>query len=395
MYGFSNLNITNTSVSRRMSDRVCSMAFSNDNDELCVGLLTNEICILSLNDMSSYRLDSLSGQICDVCYSLDGQYLACCSNGCFVYIFHKINERWAILSTHRNSNDVYGITFSSSPDDYCIQFVGEARKFYRWDFLNSLAPEELSFSENGNWRVKTKENRSAIGSSSGYVHIINLDTFTVERRNKIHESRVRSVNWAKYNDWLCTCSYDKKVCIWDLENDDQRFLNFPNCVIQCQFFHRDQLFLTLTQNHSIDIFETKTLNLIQTIDLSIENDSFISFALSRDEKWLSVGRCCPEKNIQIYSLQIDFAINDDDLVKASKVNGSILANLTSVLNLNEIPINDVRSLISMGACMTFDEFLMVVDNCFDLSRLNEINGGNFSSWMDYLAENNNNDSDDD
>eukprot|EP00792_Barthelona_sp_PAP020_P001198 TRINITY_DN1191_c0_g1_i1.p1 TRINITY_DN1191_c0_g1~~TRINITY_DN1191_c0_g1_i1.p1 ORF type:complete len:513 (+),score=130.17 TRINITY_DN1191_c0_g1_i1:55-1539(+) len=373
----------------------------------------------SIKEDSYRELDMTGGYLYALIGSKDGRYMISCQD----------NGRMSVFDVQDNFNVLHEI----------ISDDGDVRKVWIKEDCKSF----VYVSNNGHMIVVSLENFEVLldyNHEGGLNEVIHYkDKYIVadfngniviidEQGNKVDEVFVHT-SWiwrfALFNNFLLTCGKDNNIEMIDLDNNYAIVKNFcaheaGRDIRAVKFTHDGKFFLSGAEDGLLLFWNVETgdkvrqMNVGNIWDIYIAQDDTNAVCCCDDgtvllincmtgeiiqrfgvgignwsslcvdcvdENYFVVGKCTDSK-IRVYENESSFSNVGkvfkkcaNELVKESWNGGGLILPFVEKLD-----VKVQRYLVSLGLCVSEEEFEKIIENVFDLCKINVHNGGNFDQF---------------
>eukprot|EP00792_Barthelona_sp_PAP020_P001497 TRINITY_DN12382_c0_g1_i1.p1 TRINITY_DN12382_c0_g1~~TRINITY_DN12382_c0_g1_i1.p1 ORF type:complete len:412 (+),score=102.97 TRINITY_DN12382_c0_g1_i1:138-1238(+) len=321
-----------------------------------------------------------------VAFSFDGKYLASCSESHQIIIYN-VENNFSVCAELTDNGMVFGVCFSScSKYLYSTNSSGELKKWEidTGEIVCSVQPHSgylwrLSISPDGKYLLT--------GGDDNFAQLFDSENLSV-LHSFDHSAQVKAIQFNPKHDNFVVADTSPKVTLYDFEGETIHSF-IPSSAVYCMRYLTPNILVMISIDGYITTLDMNNYQEIQRFFCNCEN-LWCSCDISPNKRHLVCGRCKePENSFRIFQIRSS-SIPEiySTLLELSKPSGNVLSFLLSSYHT----MSEVRRLVSAGIHMNQEEYNMIINHCWDLVDLNNVNGGNMHLFVE---QNDNSESDDD
>eukprot|EP00792_Barthelona_sp_PAP020_P010658 TRINITY_DN421_c0_g1_i1.p1 TRINITY_DN421_c0_g1~~TRINITY_DN421_c0_g1_i1.p1 ORF type:complete len:408 (-),score=101.40 TRINITY_DN421_c0_g1_i1:118-1341(-) len=368
------------------SNLITSIKFSHEGDIFVTVAYDFMVTIFNSIDLSiKQRLGRQSKKIQDVAFSEDDFYLATCGNNWKIRVY-TLNENeyvdYCTLEANCVCYSIEFLPFYTTYGDSAYICVGDQYGYLKvWDVCSQSIMKECKCHSKSIRSLSISFDGSYVctGSDDLSVRISELSDLEEFFRLKRHNISVNVVKFGRVSRIFSSGGNDRKVRVFDCSTKSHiTSFSLDSHVTDINFLNNDsQLIAAVKTGHLIlcSVVSCAQLNVVQCTNFLT---SSMRLAVSPNNKTLIASFELYRMRAFNLTYSIDFHFKDL-LDFAEDHNGGIISTIFE-RNVEHKQVL-CRKLISHGIVLNQADFGWIVDLCWDLSDLNERNGGNMHSFM--------------
>eukprot|EP00792_Barthelona_sp_PAP020_P007817 TRINITY_DN3171_c3_g1_i1.p1 TRINITY_DN3171_c3_g1~~TRINITY_DN3171_c3_g1_i1.p1 ORF type:complete len:403 (+),score=88.65 TRINITY_DN3171_c3_g1_i1:321-1529(+) len=338
--------------------------------------LKSEKVIHILNDHDQEIIFSVS-------FSPDGQKLATCAEDFSIAIYSVPN--FHMVRRLQSEVEIQGICFSP-----CSNFIysgdndGDVKK---WDLNNGEVVMNNRVHSEFISRLKiSSDYKYMLCCGDKNVKFIDTDNLKV-LHSFCYNDEIFGIAFHPSKRMVAIGGLSKRVVLWNMDDEElihEFDLGGQICAL---LFLTPNILLIMSGDGYITSYDVDSYEEIQKVHCDCD-ESFTSFAVSPSKTQLVCGRCSNE-TVKLYSIEPDLDSScERSLIQLSK-GSHVLSNLVA----RDLGPQIIRQLVTAGIFMNQEEYNMIVNLCWDLVDINQVNGGNMHTF--WKEESNDSNDDDD
>eukprot|EP00792_Barthelona_sp_PAP020_P004246 TRINITY_DN1992_c0_g1_i1.p1 TRINITY_DN1992_c0_g1~~TRINITY_DN1992_c0_g1_i1.p1 ORF type:complete len:401 (+),score=83.48 TRINITY_DN1992_c0_g1_i1:118-1320(+) len=335
----------------------------------------NEDHICTLKDHKSF--------VNAIAFSQDGKLLASGSSDSSIIIYKL--EDFSILTQLKNETFVYCICFSHCSN--YIYFNGNCGNLQKLDIYNEnlVCQSEIHLNHVEKLKISTTGEYILSASHDSIANLINSYDLSVIRTFD-HDGVVRTIDFHPTAKIIALGGNSNTITLWDInDNSPIHCINSDGEVYALQFLS-SAILVVMSNDGYITSFNIDNLQPLQSIFCNCDSLLF-SCAISPNKTKVCCGRCA-NNTLKVYPINSPYSPSfQSELIEFSKKGDYSLFTTY----FKDLTSSFIRKLVNMGLNVNYEQYGMIIDDCWDLVTLNKNNGGNIYEFFDERTNNSDND----
>ncbi|MBN1145306.1 MAG: hypothetical protein JXA72_12825 [Bacteroidales bacterium] len=276
-----------------------SLSISPNGRWLACGTQTSGIQLFNLNTANTVPelLEGHKGWVGALDYTPDSKYLYSASTDKTIMVWNLIENTNSVFITLATT---YVRCLAVSPSGRFLFGGTDDGRLIRWNL--DTKEQTVVFQSDGNSihavSISSNGGRIAFADKNGFLRILNATTNRVTTSFAAHSVRIQDVKFSNDDRQLATCSTDKTVKIWDVNNMNNRPVvinRHDSWVLSIAFSPDGKYLISSTQNGNIHYWPTHAAFMAEQMCTNIsrnltqrEWDTYVGYDVN-------LQKTCPNK----------------------------------------------------------------------------------------------------